>query len=190
MVITKTVTVMTLMKTGKPEKISCRVAGGNGAFGNTADGGGVVIKNSEGAGAGVEGLGEDILVGNHTSELKVTDGKVTRRIGVGDEALLDVNREGGTPENRCGTIDEPDATHARLGGINGANAGREIRDNLSKLCGAKVQVGGECLKIIQLGTHMGVDADAATIRMTNSRLQCAEQPPTARDSKDHAAEFA
>jgi hypothetical protein len=81
-------------------------------------------------------------VGNNTSELKITDGEIASRVVIGNKALLDVKRKRGTPKKGCGTVNEPDATHARFGGINGANAGRVIWDNLRKLGGAKVQIGG------------------------------------------------
>jgi hypothetical protein len=93
-------------------------------------------------------------VGNNTSELEITDGDIASRVVVGNKTRLDVKRKGGTPKKGCGTVNKPDATHPRFGGINGANAGRVIRYNLRKLGGTKVQIGGEGLKIIQLGVHM------------------------------------
>jgi hypothetical protein len=93
-------------------------------------------------------------VGNNTSELEITDGEIASRVVTGNKALLDVKRKGGTPKKVCGTVNKLDATHARFGGINGANARRVIRYNFRKLGGAKVQIGGEGLKIIQLGAHM------------------------------------
>jgi hypothetical protein len=170
MVIMETVTVMTLMETGKPEKVGGRIVGGNGALGGTADCRGVVIENGESTGPGIKGLGKDVLVGNHTSEFKITDCEIARRIVIGNEALLDVKRKGGTPKKGCGAVNEPDATHARFGGINGANTGRKIRNNLSKQGGTKMQIGGKGFKIIQLGAHMGVNAHAVAIGMTNSGL--------------------
>jgi hypothetical protein len=74
---------------------------------------------------GDEGLGKDVLVGNHTSKLKITDGEIARRVVIRNKALMDRKRKGGMPKKGCGTVNEPDATHARFGSIKGANAGRD-----------------------------------------------------------------
>jgi hypothetical protein len=75
-VVTHVISVVALMKTGKAKKISCRIAGSDGAFGDTADGRRVIVEKGEGAFAGINGLGENVLVGNDARKLKVADREV------------------------------------------------------------------------------------------------------------------
>jgi hypothetical protein len=181
---------MALMETGKSEKVRGRIAGGNGPLGGTADCRGVVVENSEGTGTGIKGLGKDVLVGHHTSQLEIADGEIARRVVIRNESLLDVKRKGGTPKEGRSTINEPDATHARFGGINGANAGGVIWNNFRELGRTKVQIGGEGFKIIQLGAHMGINTHAVSIGMKDAGLKGAEKATTTGNIQDHTAEFA
>jgi hypothetical protein len=60
------------------------------------------------------------------------------RIGIGNQAGLDVRREGGSPQERRHAINEPHATHTGLGGINGTDARGKVGDNFSEPGGMKV----------------------------------------------------
>jgi hypothetical protein len=60
----------------------------------------------------VEGLCQDILVCEHASELEVAHGEVAWRVLLGDEAVLDVCKEGGSPQDGWSTGDKPYAAHA------------------------------------------------------------------------------
>jgi hypothetical protein len=53
-----------------------------------------------------------------------------------------------------------------------------------------VQVAGQGLEIIELGTDMAVNANPVPVRVADASLQGAEQTAAPRDSKDHAAQFA
>jgi hypothetical protein len=68
MIITKTVAVVALVKTGQTEEVGGRVTGRDGAFRGATDGGGIVIEDCEGAFMGVNRLGQNILVGDDASK--------------------------------------------------------------------------------------------------------------------------
>jgi hypothetical protein len=74
MVIAKAVAMMALVKTAQAEEVGGRITGGDGAFGGSAHGGGVVIEEREGTFTGINRLGEYVLVGNDTSKFKVAIG--------------------------------------------------------------------------------------------------------------------
>ena len=94
---------------------------------------GVVIENGEGVGTGVDGLGKDVLMGNHPSKFKITDGEISGAIAISNEALLNGERKRGTPQQGGGTINKPDTSHARFCGINSANAQLKVlRTSLQK----------------------------------------------------------
>jgi hypothetical protein len=130
-VITQAIAVVSLVEAGETKEVGGSIAGGNGAFGSTADSGSIIIEEGEGASTGVNGLDKDILVSNHPGKFEITDGEIAKGIFRGDKASLDRNWKRGAPKERGCTIDKPDATHARLGSINSTNTGGYIRNNLS-----------------------------------------------------------
>jgi hypothetical protein len=74
MVVTKAVAMMALVKTAQAEEVGGRVTGGDGAFGGSAHGGGVVVEEREGTFTGINRLREDALVGDVASKFKVAIG--------------------------------------------------------------------------------------------------------------------
>ena len=97
MVVTKAVAMMALVKTAQAEEVGGRVTGGDGTFGGSAHGGGVVVEEREGALTGIDRLGEDVLVGDDASQFKVTVGEITLGIVIGNKTCLDVGGERGPP---------------------------------------------------------------------------------------------
>jgi hypothetical protein len=185
------VTVMALVKAGKSKKVGSFVTGSDGAFGGMADGGRIVVKDGDGSSKGVNRLGKDILVRNHTSELEVTHSEIAKKRILGsDESALDMKRKRSTPKERWEIINKPNTPHARLGSINGANTRWEIGDNFRKLGGAKVEVSGQGFKVVELSTDMGIKANTVVVGMADPRLQSAKQTTATGDGQDHAAEFA
>jgi hypothetical protein len=76
MVITKAaVTMMALVKTAQAEEVGGRVTGGDGTFGGSAHGRGIVIEEGEGTFTGINRVGEYILlVGDDASKFEVAIG--------------------------------------------------------------------------------------------------------------------
>jgi hypothetical protein len=73
----KAVAMMALVKTAhQAEEVGGRITGGDGAFGGSAGGRGVVVEEREGAFTGINRLGEDVLVllGDDASKFKVAIG--------------------------------------------------------------------------------------------------------------------
>jgi hypothetical protein len=138
MVVTKTVAMVALVKTGETEEVGGGVARGDGTFRDATDGGGVVVENRKSAFTGVNRLGQNVLVSDDASKFEVAVGEVTPRIVIGNQAGLDVRREGGAPQERRGAINEPHATHTGFGGIDGPDARGKVGDNFSEPGGAKV----------------------------------------------------
>ena len=97
MVVAKAVAMVALVKAGQSKEVGCRVTGGDGALGGTANGGGVVVQDREGTFAGVNRLGQNILVGDDASKFEITIGEVTTGILIGNKAGLDMRRERGAP---------------------------------------------------------------------------------------------
>jgi hypothetical protein len=95
--------------------------GSDGAFGDGADGRGVITQKGKGAFAGINCLGKDILVNNNVDKFKVADRESAVGVGIGDKFHLeDSGRKWGPPKQK------PYTAHARKCGVDSTNAGRRI----------------------------------------------------------------
>jgi hypothetical protein len=68
MVVAKVVAMVELVKTAQAEEVGGTVTGGDGTFGGSAHGRGVVVEEREGTFTGINRLGEYILVGDDASK--------------------------------------------------------------------------------------------------------------------------
>jgi hypothetical protein len=189
-IIMDEVAVVALVEATEAEEVGGGIAGGDGAFGCTTDGRGIVVQDGESALTCVEGLSEDVLMCEHAGELKIAHGEVARGVVVGDEMGLKVRRKKGPPQNGRCTGDKPDAAHARLGGVDSSNTGGMIRNQFGKAGGMVIQINGQGFKVVKLSTDMSIDANAVPIRMADAGLQGTEKSTAAQDCQNHTAEFA
>jgi len=70
---------------------------------------------------------------------------------------------------------EPNTAHASTSSIDAANAGNEVGHDLGQASGTTAHLGGETFEVVQLGSHVCIDADTRTIGVAETCLQNAEQ---------------
>ena len=125
------------MKAGKTKQVRARSVGGDGPFGPATNGGCVVAQGSDSPFTAVDGVHEDVAVGDGSGELEVAVRDGARRVCRADEGRLDVRRKLAAPNDRVvvgvlGGRDErwePHTTHADFGGVASADEGRGSRDD-------------------------------------------------------------
>jgi hypothetical protein len=85
-----------------------------------------------------------------------------------------------------------DAAHAGTGRIGGTNGAGWQLDNLRNACWPVGKVSCKPAKISEEGVDVGGEAKASArgIRLSESKLESAEEPLASRDSKDHGAKLA
>lgn len=116
-------------------------------------------------------LGEDVLVAENASELKVgvCDGPVGVREA--NQCLLDGKRKGFSPNNgwvcRCSRTRmgrrQPDTTHARAGGVASTHVLGLGRNHFCNASGTDTQAVGEGLKVGQLVVDGGRESDSVAV---------------------------
>ena len=168
------IAVVTLVNAVESEQICCRPCGGGGVFVMPDHHGDVVTQGHNGSTTQVDCLGNDVLLGKEAGKFQVGVGDVSLRIVRGDQSGLNVGRERCPPQHGLdvgvGSRREPHTPHASTRGIMGANGHWVVRNNFGKLGGPGGQGVGEVLKIIEHVAHLGGDADAVAIGVSQAFL--------------------
>lgn len=169
------VAVVTLVDAVEPKKIGSGPCGGGGVFVMPGDRGGVVTEGDNGTAMTVDGLCDDVLLGNEASQLKVRIGDVSKGVRKGDKSILNVGRKWSTPQERpnvgVGGSREPYPTHSRGRGIVWAHRNGVVRDKFSQFRGPGGQGAGQILKIIKLVSHGSGDLNTVLVSVSEALLE-------------------
>jgi hypothetical protein len=153
------VPMMTLVEGLESQEVVNRARGGGGAFALPRHCGGVVRQFMCGVRADVEGMGEDVGVGDRGGELQFAVGDVAGGFGAGDEPRVDVVVPSATPQHReRSAIREEDEVHAALTcarGITGAaGGGVGVGDQFVNLGGPSAHVFDQPTEVVEKGVRV------------------------------------
>jgi hypothetical protein len=164
------VTVETLVQAVHAEQVCGCAVGGDRAFATSGDGRKVIVDQGDGVLANVGQGGQDILVSQDASQLQVAVGDRAGGVGGRDHVGLNVRREPVAPNSTSAIRKEPDAAHAQLRRIAGAQESGDVRDNFSEPSGTVGDGSREFFEVRQLGADGGGDANAVSVTITKTGL--------------------
>ena len=133
----------------------------------------------------------DIGLGQHVCLLQVTvRDAVPSWIVSGDDASLDVIREGCAPQQGLFSISKKDATHTRLSGIHRTNSGRVVGHEFSKTCGVSSNALGKQFKVCEVVAEVFGDMYLVLFGMGDTKLKGAKETGAPGDGSPHEMKLA
>ena len=111
------VVVVWVVEAGEAAKIGSHLVGCDGTFPIVGDGSTVVIQGQQSQLPVIIERGCHISLGKDAGLFQVTVCEVSCQVVKGDDAFLDIGREGGMPESGRVSRGKEDAPHAQLGSV-------------------------------------------------------------------------